>query len=76
MVLIFSEGIKKVQACQVKECKIISEPSLLTGWQASWLAVFPTSFPIFPYPVGHNPGTRLRLLSPQAVQESVYTSRS
>ena len=24
--------------CQVKECKIISEPSLLTGWLTSWLA--------------------------------------
>ena len=28
--------------CQVKECKIISEASLLTGW----LAVLSTSFPI------------------------------
>ena len=24
--------------CQVKEYKIVSEPSLLTGWLASWLA--------------------------------------
>ena len=24
--------------CQVKECKIVSEPSLLTGWLAGWLA--------------------------------------
>ena len=31
---------------------------------AGWLAELSTSFQIFPDPVEHNPGTRLRLLSP------------
>ena len=44
--------------CQVKECKIISEQSLVTGW----LAELSTSFPIFPDTDGQNPGPRLGLL--------------
>ena len=43
--------------CQVKEYKIVSEPSLLTGW----LAVLSTSFPISGPQTGQNPATRLRL---------------
>ena len=47
--------------CQVKEYKIVSEPSLLTGWLAGWLAVLSTSFPISGPQTRQNPATRLRL---------------
>ena len=56
--------------CQVKEYKIVSEPSLLTGWLASWLAGCVVNLVSnFPFPIGHNPGARLRLLSLRAVQK-------
>ena len=57
--------------CQVKECKIILERSLLTGWLAGCVVNLVSNFP---FPVGHNPGARLGLLSRQAVQK-VYTHR-
>ena len=59
--------------CQVKESKIMSEPSLLTGWPAVQLANCVVNLVSnFPITVRHNPGTRLRLLSPRAAQK-VYT---
>ena len=50
---------------QVKECKIILEQSLLTGWLAgwltSWLSELSTSFPISSDQARKNAGMKLRL---------------
>ena len=52
--------------CQVKEYKIVSEPSLLTSWLAGCVVNLVSNFP---FPIGHNPGARLRLSSLRAVQK-------
>ena len=60
--------------CQVKQCKLILEQSLLTGCLASWLSELSTSFPISLSQSMKNLGTRTRLEVFLAVKYSLWFS--